>query len=146
MDYDRFWVELFFHFDRRWRRWIQFLWKCMFERVSLESLKYRNSEPSGNEADICALNSKQSEKTCQNRVKIGSKLSQNWVKIGSNSGQIPVKLRSESGNFRWNSGKIRVIFGRVQVKSGSKPGQNRVKTGSNLGSISSEKSFQNWGQ
>ena len=61
-----------------------------------------------------------------------SKLSQNWVKIGSNSGQIPVKLRSESGNFRWNSGKIRVIFGRVQVKSGSKPGQNRVKFGFNF--------------
>ena len=52
----------------------------MFERVSLEFLKYRNSAPNENEVDICALNSKQSEKTCQIRVKFGSKSVSNLKK------------------------------------------------------------------
>ena len=53
----------------------------MFEKVSLEFLKYRNSAPNENEVDICALNSKQSERTCQIRVEIGSNLVEFRVKI-----------------------------------------------------------------
>ena len=81
----------------------------MFEKVSLEFLKYRNSAPNENEVDICALNSKQSERTCQIRVEIGSTLVEFRVKI-------LLKMISKL----WSNFFYRILCRKIEVKNGIK--------------------------